>query len=290
MKHLERIFALLPIALAYGCATSQPTLNVPGGKLPPPVHTSGTNHIPAGGLTRVPRIVVDDRPIEFSGFSLTPQERATFEKARSARINSMVEQRVRLHWEQAENDPRWILCIPVLPICAIGLPIAAGVLWMGEQTVGRIEASIKEPSLVSEHDGARLALVFKARATGASLGERSQRLVGSAQPSVTSDDEPPRLAIRITEARLIYSHREIGFSVTAEAQAFPSPSAGWSPTKHAVYTSSFRSAATWTANNDELVRQEIDSFLDALASSVWETYLPATRKLMNAEPFDTSAK
>jgi len=58
-----------------------------------PVSVTG-HTIPAGGLPSAPRIVVDEHPIELTGFEMTPEERAQFEVQRSARIDQQAEVRL----------------------------------------------------------------------------------------------------------------------------------------------------------------------------------------------------
>jgi len=228
-------------------------------------HVSVTGHtIPAEGLPSVPRIVADEHSIELPGLEMTPEERAQFEEGRSARIDRQAE--VRL--SAGEKAKGVALCV-IPPLCAVVWAVAGtimGVHW----GIKRAIVSAREPSLIPEQDSARLAAMLKEQATGASLAERISHLPDS--PSVTAATEvaSPRLVVRMKIAQPDYSRKRTGVSIVAQAQAFPSTGAEWELTEHRYEFSSL----AWTANDAELVRQEIDEAVDALADSIWSAYSP----------------
>jgi len=231
------------------------------GKDRKPVSVAG-HTIPAEGLPSVPRIVVDEHPIELTGIDMTPEERAQFEEQRSARIDS----RTKMSFGIGGADPRVIvLCAFFLPVCvAVGAVTIAVV-----QGIRRTVASAREPSLIPEQDSVRLAAMLKERATGASLAARISRLPEA--PSVPAATEAaPRLVVRMKLAQPDYSGKRTGVSIVAQAQAFPSAGPEWQPTEHRYEFSSL----AWTANDAELVRREIDDAVDALADSIWSAYSP----------------
>ena len=232
------------------------------GKDRKPVLVTG-HTIPAEGLPTVPRIVVDEHPIELTGIEMTPEERAQFEEQRSARIDS----RTKTSFGIGGADPRVIvLCAFFLPVCvAVGAVTIAVV-----QGIRRTEASAREPSLIPEQDSARLAAMLREQATGASLAERISRLPESAFVPAAMEVGSPRLVVRMKVAQADYSSRRTGVSIAAQAQAFPSTGPEWEPTEHQYEFSSLAR----TANDSKFVRREIDEALDALADSIWSTYSP----------------
>ncbi len=190
------------------------------GKDHKPVLVTG-HTIPAEGLPSVPRIVVDEQPIELTGFEMTPEERARFEEQRSARIDS----RAKIGGGVGGLDPRCILILPVCVVAIVGtLAVVSG--------VKHAKASAREPSLVPEQEGARFAASLKEQATGASLAERILRSPKSASVPATMEAESPRLVVRMKVARPDYSGTRAGVAIVAQAQAFPSTGAEWEPTEH----------------------------------------------------------
>ncbi len=203
------------------------------GKDRKPVSVAG-HTIPAEGLPSVPRIVVDEHPIELTGIDMTPEERAQFEEQRSARIDSRTK----------------MSCAFFLPVCvAVGAVTIAVV-----QGIRRTVASAREPSLIPEQDSVRLAAMLKERATGASLAARISRLPEAPSVPAATEVTPPRLVVRMKVAQPDYSRKRTGVSIVAQAQAFPSTGAEWEPTEHRYEFSSL----AWTAKDDELARREID--------------------------------
>lgn len=232
------------------------------GKDRRPVLVTG-HAIPAEGLPAIPRIVADEQPIELPGLEMTPEERTQFEDERSARIDS----RTKMSFGGAGADPRVVVgCAFFLPVCVVAGAAAVAVGW----GINRTAASAREPSLIPERDSARLAAMLKEQTTSASLAERVSRLPESASVPAAMEAGFPRLVVRMRGALTDFSGRRIGVSIVAQAQAFPSPGTAWEPTEHRYEIS----ALAWTAKDDEVVRQEIDEALDALADSIGSAYSP----------------
>jgi hypothetical protein len=242
------------------CAT-QLSAKALGKDLKPVLVTGHT--IPAEGLPSVPRIVVDEQPIELTGFEMTPEERAQFEEQRSARIDS----RAKMNFGGGGGDPRGILaCVILLPVCVVAIVGTIAVV----SGVKHAKASSREPSLIPEQGSSRLAAMLKEQATGASLAERIFRLPESPFIPAAMESGSPRVVVRIRAARPDYSGTHTRVSIVAQAQAFPSTGAEWKPTEHRYELSSL----AWTAKDDVLVRREIDEAVDALADSIWSAYSP----------------
>jgi hypothetical protein len=278
MKHPGRTLWFLPLLLLIGCATTQIADRQPsnpdlsGKKSQPPAYVSSADHIPVGGLPAVPRIVVDEQPLELFGFGLTPAERKKFDEERSQRIHGRGKQQAQRDLDNVDKQLPF-MCAVLLPLCPLFLPMTYGVAWTMGHAWGRVEGAVQEPSLIPRRDGLRLAAAFKERATGASLQERTARLAGTGSRPAAGDEALPRLVIRLTAVQLNYRGREIHITAGAQAQAFASPSTSWTPTEH-VYKSHARSLDAWISDNDALVIQEIEDALDALARNIWETYSP----------------
>jgi hypothetical protein len=232
------------------------------GKDRKPVSVTGPT-IPAEGLPSVPRIVVDEHPIELAGFEMTSEERAQFKEWRSARIDQQAEVRLA----DSEIGKGILLCV-IPPLCA-AVWLGVGVMMGVHSGIKRAIASAREPSLIPEQSSSRLAAMLKEQATGASLAERIWRLPESASVPAAMEAGSPHLVVRMKAARTDYSGTRAGVSIVAHAQAFPNTGAEWEPTEHRYEFSSL----AWTAKDAELVRREIDGALDALAESISWAYL-----------------
>jgi hypothetical protein len=236
------------------------------GKKYMPVSVAG-HAVPVEGLPNAPQIVLDVGPIELAGIEMTPEERAQFEERRAARIARHTEMESG-RMVVGMLDPR---CLVLLPVCFVALGAAGA--------AAHSRASAREPSLIPEENGARLASLLKKHATGVSLATRILRSFEFASVSAAVEAGSPRLVVRMKAARLEYVGTRIRVTIVAQAQAFPSTGARWEPTEHRY---EFPSRA-WTTNDAELVRREIDGALDALAESISWTYLSKLPTNLSAE-------
>jgi hypothetical protein len=328
MKRPENALVLLPLLLAFGCASTPPTPGVPGAgfQIPdrgrpfadqpwqttgfaqpqPPAPRDRGFEVPqrgipfaeeqkpkveaqpakspglvysdprpgeAGRLPAVPRIVTDETVIQLLGFGLTAGEREKFDEARAQRIDKRVNRRTLQEIASTPMGPKDQLgCALTLPVCPLALSVGVGIAWVGERTMGRLNAAIQEPRLISQASGSRLAEMFKERATGASLQER---VVRHARPGdwPAADDDAPRLVVRLTLVQLNYAGKRVSITIAGQAQATAPDGSEWPPTKH-VYEASLRPLADWIADNDALLLQEVENALEALAGNIWTTYSP----------------
>lgn len=277
MTELRGVITIRPL-LALSVAASVALSGCATRPLPTPSSVSVRGPIPAGGLPTVARIVADDQPIELPDFVITPENRAEFEKRRSKNIDRRVD---RTPSSLGNNVAR---CLFYGPLCWVASPVILPAAATADSVGARIKAHSEEPSLISEKDGARLAALFTEHASGASLSERTLRLIESAALPSAKESEYPRLVVRVKSVRAFYapqarkklvetpSQIEVGgrlvhFRIIAQAQAYPSAGAEWAPTEH---ESGFP-----FRRDDELAVRGIEETLDVLAQSIVSTYLPA---------------
>ena len=197
------------------------------------------------------RIVADAASIDTSAFEVDDRERARFNRERSRSMNAGRHDDLKY-----VNGPIGLILLPVLiPVLII------------DHVATEASAETFRPKLIPAEEGAQLAALFRERATGAAIAERTSRLLPSRQ-----DERSPQLVVRMKTAEYA-SFPGDEFSITLGAEAYVRSAAGEESPRTAHFVMLKRRPIEMWSDQD-YSKQEIDRALDILAVSIGATYRP----------------
>jgi hypothetical protein len=216
---------------------------------------------PEQGLPALARVVVDEQPVAYRGFTFTVAEKEEFDRRRRDQVNAEASSRGSDAPRAAGEVVGRAIAQPwILPVLVVALPIAL----VASSIVDYNSASRRVPERISEKKGAHLAESVAERAHSTLVGTRASMLVEAAGLR-DGNAEYPYLDVQMKSATLEHYSSEDRITLVAVAQAHLGPGVQWEPTTH---------EHVFTVGKDKLERRTMDRAVEELATSIVVTYLP----------------
>lgn len=243
----RRAACLLPAAMAAilaGCASA------PAPPYRWPV-VENVDHLPLQGLSTVPRVVAEDRPLVLANMANEAERDAKRRADTALGVAGGAAQ-----GGLASLAAFGVYCIPLPVLCA-------GIAAVGGATAG-VQA---HAAAVSAEQAEHLAAVFRAQATSGALQPLASRRAAG------RDAQADELRLHVAGAVMIPTPKGVTFRLVAQAQAFPAGKAPWKPSVHFV-TFPVRPVQDWLASDALQLKTDLQAGLAALGDSIASAYLP----------------
>lgn len=238
--------AAMALGLA-GCASGPPAPH-------PWIAIANVDHLPLQGMSGVPRVVAEDRPLVLANMANEAERDAKRRADTALGIAAGAAQ-----GGVAALAALGVYCVPLPALCA-------GIAAVGAATVGAQVHAVA----VSAEQADRLAAVFRAQATASALQLASQL-------AAESGAQAGELRLHVAGVVMIPTPKGVTFRLAAQAQAFPLGQPEWQPTVHFV-TFPTRRVEDWLAADARQLRTDLQAGLSALGQSIASAYLPYEKR------------